>query len=134
MHAGSDVHQEPTETIGIEIVKTMPMSDENVGAILHAKNANANGWTKHMDIPYHFIRELLKEVIITIMFVRSVDNTVDIFAKYMSRAVFHKHSKRFICDAMQQNLEIMEELMEEKKWLSAVCNMRRVSTYRQVYS
>jgi hypothetical protein len=58
---------------------------DNVGAIFIAENASATSCTKHIDVRYHFIRELIENITIKIVFVKSEDNKADMsIIKYFS--------------------------------------------------
>ena len=66
-----------------------------------------------MDIRFHFVRELIEDNIIEIKFVKSDDNTADIFTKNTSRATFLKHRERFVCDLTGEDLQVKPELLNE---------------------
>ena len=95
-------------TMGIQVQLPITVYVGNVGAIFVAKNASTKGRTKHIDIRYHFIRELIEDGTITIVFVRSEDNASDIFTKNVTRATFNRHIGKFVCDVTQSELELQE--------------------------
>ena len=100
-------------SIGIEVVLRAMLFVDNTGAIFIAKNASTKGRTKHMDIRFHFVRELIEDNIIEIKFVKSDDNTADMFTKNMSRATLLKHRERFVCDLMGEDLQVKQELLND---------------------
>ena len=100
-------------SIGITVELPAPLFVDNVSAIFIAKNASTKGRTKHMDIRFHFVRELIEDNIIEIKFVKSDDNTADIFTKNTSRATFLKHRERFVCDLTGEDLQVTQELLHE---------------------
>jgi hypothetical protein len=67
---------------------------DNVGAIYLAEQATSSIRTKHIDTRYHFVREYIEDGIIKITFVRSAENTADIFTKNLSKETFDKHTTR----------------------------------------
>lgn len=44
-------------------------------------------------------------------FVRGEDNMADIFTKNMSRVTFTKHSRRFVCDGLGEELDVKKEYL-----------------------
>ena len=54
---------------------------DNVGAILLANNSNVSERTKHVDLRAYFFRDMIKDRIIEINFVKSVEKDRDIMTK-----------------------------------------------------
>mgnify|MGYP003509177695 FL=1 len=100
-------------SIGITVELPALLFVDNVGAIFIAKKASTKGRTKHKDIRFHFVRELIEDNIIEIKFVKSDDNTADIFTKNTSRATFLKHRERCVCDLTGEDLQVKQELLNE---------------------
>ena len=99
-----------------------PIYCDNSSAITLSKNQVFNKKSKHIDIRYHFIRELVNEDVITVKFCKSADQQADIFTKPLQES-------RFL--TLKHNLG----LMELPKELNS-CNLRvgkryleRVSRY-----
>jgi hypothetical protein len=69
---------------------------DNVGAIFIAENASATSRTKHIDVRYHFIRELIEDGTIKIVFVKSENNKADMFTKNVSGDIYDRHKRDFI--------------------------------------
>jgi len=61
-----------------------------------AENLTTSQRTKHVDIRYHFVREFVEDGFIRIIFVRTTENTADIFTKNVSGLLHEKHSGEFI--------------------------------------
>jgi hypothetical protein len=57
---------------------------DNVGAIFMAQHVTMSTRTRHVDVRYHFVREFVKDRFIRIIFVRTTENTADIFTKNVS--------------------------------------------------
>ena len=64
--------------------------EDNEGAIFLAKNQQVGMRTKHIDIKYHFIRELIGRNFLDIRYVRSEDNYADITTKNVGNEIFDK--------------------------------------------
>ena len=83
-------------SVGIKYKQPIIINVDNVGAIFMAENASANGKTKHIDIRYHYVREFNMDGFIKILFVKSADNTADVFTKNVSSEIYNKHKDDFI--------------------------------------
>jgi hypothetical protein len=65
-----------------------PIYCDNSSAITLSKNQVFNKKNKHIDIRYHFIRELVNEDVITVKFCKSADQQADIFTKPLGTETF----------------------------------------------
>ena len=65
-----------------------PIYCDNSSAITLSKNQVFNKKSKHIDIRYHFIRELVNEDVITVKFCKSADQQADIFTKPLGTETF----------------------------------------------
>ena len=54
---------------------------DNVGAIWLANNSIVSERTKHVDLRAHFVRDMIKDQVIEINFVKSAENSSDIMMK-----------------------------------------------------
>ena len=72
------------------------MNVDNTGAIYLANNFTTGPRTKHIDIRAHFVRELIINGILKVVFVKSEDNDADIFTKNVSEDLFVKHSNKLM--------------------------------------
>lgn len=63
---------------------------DNVSAIKLSKNPVMHGKSKHIDVRYHFLRDLCKDGIIDLVFCKSEEQTADILTKPLKPAVFIK--------------------------------------------
>jgi hypothetical protein len=61
---------------------------DNTGAIFMAKNWTSGQRTKHVDVKYHFVRELIFDGMIEVTFVRTDENIADVFTKNLGREKF----------------------------------------------
>ena len=63
---------------------------DNQGAIFLSSNPVQEGQMKHIDIPYHYIRECVQEDLIKLFYIGTNDQRADIFTKNLSRDKFGK--------------------------------------------
>ena len=66
----------------------IPIYGDNQGAIFIASNAMQESRAKHIDIWYHYIRELINAKQVELMFVPGEMNPADIFTKNLMRVKF----------------------------------------------
>ena len=64
--------------------------EDNEGAIFLAKNQQVGMRTKHIDVKYHFIRDLVADKFLDIRYVRSEDNYADIMTKNVSNDIYER--------------------------------------------
>jgi hypothetical protein len=83
----------------------MKLRIDNTGAIYLANNQTTGQRTKHIDIRTHFVRNMIIEGIIKTLFVKSEDNTADVFTKNVSEDLFIKHTDKFMED-LEENEEL----------------------------
>ena len=84
--------------IGIEIELPVKVYVDNIGAIFMGENASATGRTRHIDTRYHFVREMVVDEIIKIIFVRSEQNQADGFTKNVNSDLYEKHKTNYIAN------------------------------------
>jgi len=63
---------------------------DNKAAIYNCENETINPKSRHIDIKYHHIRELVKERRIKLKYVKSMDNLADGFTKYLNTNLMNK--------------------------------------------
>ena len=81
----------------------MQVHVDTVGAIFLAENNNSGERTKHVDIRYHFVREVIQEGKVKIVFVRSKENVADIFTKNTTGDIFQQHMQKLVWSKEQMN-------------------------------
>ena len=69
--------------------------EDNQGAIALAQNPLSSARSKHIDVRFHFVRELLRAKKIDIQFVASKDQHADILTKSLAATPFKSH-RRFL--------------------------------------
>ena len=63
---------------------------DNNSSIKLSKNPVLHGRSKHIDVKFHFLRDLTKEGVIDLIYCRSEDQVADIFTKSLKLAAFQK--------------------------------------------
>ena len=63
------------------ISRPIPICSDNQGALFVSQNAVTERRTKHIDIRYHYIRDVIEKGAIEVFFVPGVENPADIFTK-----------------------------------------------------
>ena len=69
---------------------------DNIGAIQMVRNNVGGSGTRHVNVHFHFIRELHDDVIVMV-FRRSEDNEADMMTKNATQKEFEKHSSKMVC-------------------------------------
>jgi KUP system potassium uptake protein len=64
---------------------------DNQSCIAIAKNPVFHARTKHIEIQYHFVRELIMEGTIELVYCPTTENCADIFTKALSRDLLERH-------------------------------------------
>jgi hypothetical protein len=62
--------------------------------ILMAENVTTSMRTRHLDVHYHFVREFVQDGFIKITFVRTTENTADIFTKNVWGDLYYTHGNQ----------------------------------------
>ena len=63
---------------------------DNQSAIQMTKNPMFRKKTKHIDIQYHFVRDLVQKGVVEIIYCRTGEQVADIFTKALSKEKFYK--------------------------------------------
>ncbi|KAK9681859.1 hypothetical protein RND81_10G032400 [Saponaria officinalis] len=66
---------------------------DNSSAIKLSRNPIFHGKCKHIDVRYHFLRDLSKDGIIDLVFCKSIDQVADVFTKSLTVDSFKKFRK-----------------------------------------
>ena len=70
--------------------RTLVLGCDSQSAVHSAKNAMFHARTKHIDVRYHFIRQILEDGLVTLTKVRTQYNPADILTKSLPKAR-HEH-------------------------------------------
>ena len=71
-------------------IKPMIINTDNKATIYNCKNETINPKSKHIDIKYHHIRDLVREKKIDLKYIKSQDNLADGFTKYLNNTLMTK--------------------------------------------
>ena len=91
-------------SMGIRVPLPIIVRIDNNGAIFMSNNLAISERTKHIDIKYNFVRQYVEEGFIKVIFVRSEDNTADIFTKNLSSELHQKHKKELVMEKEYRKL------------------------------
>jgi len=69
---------------------------DNVGAIFMAENPAISQRTKHVDVRFKFVNEMVNDQFLEVIFVKTADNDSDIFTKNLSADLQNKHAKKMV--------------------------------------
>ena len=83
-----DFVRQVIESTDFEVKLPMRLYVDNVSAIDLAKNYSTSGRTKHIDVRFHYIREMIEQGMLEIIFVPTYSNIADIFTKNVSLEKF----------------------------------------------
>ena len=78
--------------LGIDI-KTVPICRDNQGSIFIGSNPVQEHHSKHIDIHYHYIWQLVEDKKIDLYYIPGVENPADLFTKNLPAAKFLKFRK-----------------------------------------
>ena len=87
-----DFVRQVIESAGFEVKLPMKLYVDNVSAIELAKNFSTSGRTKHIDVRFHYIREMIEQGMLELVFVPTNSNTADILTKNVSMEKYKCHS------------------------------------------
>jgi hypothetical protein len=71
------------------------MLGDNIGAIALTKNPHLNEWSKHIDICYHFVRDLARNGCLQVSYVPTADMVADGMTKPLQRVAFERFKTQF---------------------------------------
>ena len=86
------------QSIGMNVKLPIIVCVDNVGAIFMSKNTSTSGRTKHVDIRYWYINEMIIDGFLKIVFVKTKENLADIFTKNVTSEVYKNLMKNFLSE------------------------------------
>jgi hypothetical protein len=72
----------------------IPLAGDNQGAIFMASNPVQERRIKHIDIRYHFIRQVIRDEQVILLFLEGSENPADMLTKNLGHIKFLKHRSR----------------------------------------
>ena len=107
--------------------------EDNTAAIFLINNQHVGARTKHIDIKYHFIRELTESGQIKIQFIRSEDNVADGNTKNLSEVIFTKHRNKLRSGRLEYTWEDVEgSRVERVPETSFHSSLKNESSYNHI--
>lgn len=73
---------------------SIPVCCDNQGAIFVSSNPVTERRSKHIDIRYHFIRDVIEQGLIQVYYIPGEDNPADLFTKNLGRVKFNKFKQQ----------------------------------------
>lgn len=79
--------------LGVNVSEPIRVFEDNQSTISMVKNPNLTKRSKHIDLRFHFIKDVLSQGIICIEYIQSNEQKADIFTKSLGKAKFKYLSK-----------------------------------------
>ena len=95
--------------MGIPVELPVIIRVDNIGAIFMAENASTSERTKHIDLRTSFVREMIVDKEVKIIFVKSEENKSDGLTKNLGSDLHNKHRETYV-----DKRNYWEEKQEEK--------------------
>ena len=86
------------EQMGLTVKKPMILQMDCKGALALTHSWSVGGRTRHIDVKWHFLREMKEDGLIHTIWVHSPDNSADLFTKNLSGPDFKRHSLVYCSD------------------------------------
>ena len=90
--------------IKLENTRPATMYKDNTGAIFLMENQANGNRTKHIDVPWHHLREMINEGRLKVHFVKSGDNVADLQTKNLPEEVMVKHRETIRSGSLKNDL------------------------------
>ena len=71
---------------------------DNVGAIFMSENTSTSGRTKHIEIRYRYVNEIILNGFLKVLFVKTSENVADVFTKNVRSETYRELVKHFLLD------------------------------------
>ena len=100
-----------------EIQVPLPIKDQvdNVGAISLANNSSVSERTKHVDLRVHFVRDMIKDQLIEINFVKSAENDSGIMTKNQQGQHYMYAKSKLVYTVQEMNKQKTIEDIEDEE-------------------
>lgn len=114
--------------IGVDGSKPLRIQEDNQSCIALAKKFIVSRKTKHIRVRYHYVRQQVRDGIIALEYIRSADNTADLFTKALKEDLFMIHRDALVKDPLPQ--EIIKLVIKDKQAPSAKEAQRSAGSQR----
>ena len=90
---------------------------DNVCVIWLANNSSVSEKTKHVDLWAHFVRDMIKDQVIEINFVKSAENGSDIMTKNQQGQHYMYAKSKLVYSVQEMNeKKALEDIEDEEAW------------------
>ena len=100
-------------SIEIKVPLPIKVQVDNVGAIWLANNSSVSDTTKHVDLRAHFVRDMIKDQVIVINFMKSTENDSDIMTKNQQGQHYMYAKSKLLYTVQEMNKKKAIEDLEE---------------------
>ncbi|MCO5606038.1 hypothetical protein L7F22_060225 [Adiantum nelumboides] len=77
--------------LGVQVATATTLQCDNQSCMAIAKNPVFHARTKHIEIQYHYVRELIEDEIIELEYCPTLENQADIFTKPLPSNLHYQH-------------------------------------------
>ena len=88
---------------------------DNMGAIFMLENKSSNKRTRHVDVRYRFVTDLIEKKVIEVVFVPTKENLSDGFTKNVNRDTYQAHTPNYVRPREYWNEEFEEAKVDENE-------------------
>jgi len=85
-------------------INSIEINVDNKAAIYNSKYQSVNLRTKHIDVRFNYIRELVKDNKIKLKYIKSSNNLADSFTKYLNSTLMNKFKSSLFCNINDLNI------------------------------
>ena len=90
-------------SVGVAVETPVIVRVDNMGAIFLAENPNSSSRMRHIDIRWHFTRNLTKDKVIFIVFCVSAENKSDGMTKNVPQDIHERHTSEMVMEKDEVN-------------------------------
>ena len=87
----------------VEVSLPVTIWVDNVGAIFMSENVTSSSRTRHMDVRWWFVNQLIDQGLIIVKFVRTHLNISDLGTKNVSKEIYESHVNKLITDRVEED-------------------------------
>jgi hypothetical protein len=84
------------ESIGLKVKKPMILEVDNQGTIDWVNSWSVGGQMRHIDFRHHFLRDLREDGLMKVVWIKSENNSSDMFTKNLPGPMFEKHAAVYV--------------------------------------
>ena len=116
--------------VGVDAKKPLTVREDNEACILLAKQFMVSQRTKHIRIRYHYVRQQVRDGLIELQYIRSEDNTADLFTKALKPHLYKAHRDTLVKLPLKvPAADVIEETPVAACARGAVLKTRRSGSY-----